>query len=204
MVLLGVHQRAIQIPQHCAASHARHSNISTRTHVSASFADKPLEESITNRMTAYAISANPPPARSRRGQALVEVTLLLPWIVFSFVAAFNFGIFAYSMISTESAARSAAMYASQSLTVAQSGSVVTQACNYVLGELGDAPGVGDGVTTCTSSPVTLTITARMPGSGNMNTVQVSVTYNTMQLIPLPGLMAGSLVITRTVEMPIRN
>ena len=49
-------------------------------------------------MTAYAISANPPPARSRRGQALVEVTLLLPWIVFSFVAAFNFGIFAYSMI----------------------------------------------------------------------------------------------------------
>jgi hypothetical protein len=38
----------------------------------------------------------------------------------------------------------------------------------------------------------------------MNTVQVSVTYNTMQLIPLPGLMAGSLSITRMVEMPIRN
>jgi hypothetical protein len=38
----------------------------------------------------------------------------------------------------------------------------------------------------------------------MNTVRVAVTYNTMQLIPLPGLMAGSLAITRSVEMPIRN
>lgn len=134
---------------------------------------------------------------------MVEVTLLVPWIVFSFVAAFNFGIFAYALISTQNAARSAAMYASQSLTVAQSGSIVTQVCPYALGELGDAPGVG-GVATCTGAPVTVAVTARTPGAGNMNTVRVSLTYNTMQLIPLPGLMAGSLSITRTVEMPIRN
>jgi Flp pilus assembly protein TadG len=139
----------------------------------------------------------------RSGQAVVEVTLLVPWIVFSFVAAFNFGIFAYALISTQNAARSAAMYASQSLTVAQSGSIVTQVCPYALGELGDAPGVG-GVATCTGAPVTVAVTARSPGAGNMNTVRVSLTYNTMQLIPLPGLMAGSLSITRTVEMPIRN
>jgi Flp pilus assembly protein TadG len=138
------------------------------------------------------------------GQAVVEVTLLVPWLVFAFVAAFNFGIFAYALVSTQNAARSAAMYASQSLTVAQSGTIVTQVCTYVLGELGDAPGVGSGVTTCTGTPVTVTVTARTPGAGNMNTVQVSVTYNTMQLIPLPGLMAGSLSITRMVEMPIRN
>jgi Flp pilus assembly protein TadG len=142
--------------------------------------------------------------RRRRGQAVVEVTLLIPWIVFAFVAAFNFGIFAYALISTENAARSAAMYASQSLAVAQSGSIVTQVCPYALGELGDAPGVGSGVTTCTGTPVTVAVTANTPGSGNMNTVLVSVTYHTMQLIPLPGLMAGSLVITRKVEMPIRN
>lgn len=134
---------------------------------------------------------------------MVEVTLLVPWMIFSFVAAFNFGIFAYALISTENAARSAAMYASQSLTVAQSGSIVTQVCPYALGELGDAPGVGT-VTTCTSTPVTVTVSPQTPGAGNMNTVRVSVTYNTMQLIPLPGLMAGSLSITRTVEMPIRN
>jgi Flp pilus assembly protein TadG len=143
-----------------------------------------------------------PPRQS--GQAVVEVTLLVPWLVFAFVAAFNFGIFAYALISTQNAARSGAMYASQSLTVAQSGTIVTQVCTYVLGELGDAPGVGSGVTTCTGTPVTVTVTARTPGAGNMNTVQVSVTYNTMQLIPLPGLMAGSLSITRMVEMPIRN
>jgi Flp pilus assembly protein TadG len=145
------------------------------------------------------------PTRNRRaGQAVIEITLLVPWIVFSFVAAFNFGIFAYAMISTQNAARSAAMYAAQSLTVAQSGTIVTQVCPYALGELGDAPGVGAGVTTCTGSPVTVAVTARTPGAGNMNTVQVSVTYNTMQLIPLPGLMAGSLSITRMAEMPIRN
>jgi len=138
------------------------------------------------------------------GQAVIEVTLLVPWIVFAFIAAFNFGIFAYALISTQSAARSSAMYAAQSLTVAQSGSIVTQVCPYALGELGDAPGVGAGVTTCTASPVTVAVTARIPGAGNMDTVRVSVTYNTMQLIPLPGLMAGSLAITRTVEMPIRN
>jgi Flp pilus assembly protein TadG len=143
-----------------------------------------------------------PPRQS--GQAVVEVALLVPWLVFAFVAAFNFGIFAYALISTQNAARSGAMYASQSLTVAQSGTIVTQVCTYVLGELGDAPGVGSGVTTCTGTPVTVTVTARTPGAGNMNTVQVSVTYNTMQLIPLPGLMAGSLSITRMVEMPIRN
>jgi len=150
------------------------------------------------------MGASPTWAASRRsGQAVIEVTLLVPWIVFAFVAAFNFGIFAYAMISTENAARSAAVYASQTLAVAQSGTIVTQVCPYVLGELGDAPGVG-GVATCTGTPVTVTVTPRTPGAGNMNTVQVSVTYNTMQLIPLPGLMAGSLNITRSVEMPIRN
>lgn len=117
---------------------------------------------------------------AKRGQAVVEVTLLIPWIVIAFIAAFNFGIFAYSLISTENAARTAATYASQSLTVAQGGSIVTEVCPYVLGELGDAPGVGSGVTTCTGSPVTVSVTAETPGSGDMNTVKVAVTYNTMQ------------------------
>ena len=156
-------------------------------------------------MARHAIHAKHAWAGSRQsGQAMIEVTMLMPWMVFAFVAAFNFGIFAYALISTQNAARSGAMYAAQSLTVAQSGTIVTQVCTYVLGELGDAPGVGSGVTTCTGTPVTVTVTAETPGSGNMNTVKVSVTYNTMQLIPLPGLMAGSLAITRAVEMPIRN
>ena len=149
---------------------------------------------------------NPPSGTNRarrRGQAVIEVTFLMPWIVFAFVAAFNFGVFAYSMISTENAAHAGALYAAQSLSVAQGGSVVSSVCTYVLGELGDAPGVS-GVSTCTSSPVTVTVTANTPGTGGMNTVTVKVIYNTMQLIPLPGLMAGSLAITRSVEMPLRN
>lgn len=142
--------------------------------------------------------------RYDRGQAIVEVTLLIPWMVLAFIAAFNFGIFAYSLISTENAARTGATYAAQSLTVAQGGSVGSQVCSYVLGELADAPGVGSGVTSCAGSPVTVAVTANTPGSGGVNTVKVSVTYNTMSMIPLPGLMAGSLAITRAVELPIRN
>jgi len=93
-------------------------------------------------------------ASRKSGQAVVELTLLIPWLVFSFVAAFNFGIFAYALISTQNAARSGAVYASQSLAVAQGGAVGTQVCTYVLGELGDAPGVS-GVSTCTAAPVTV-------------------------------------------------
>jgi hypothetical protein len=175
----------------------RHEGCPTEAHVSAIAADKLIGD-----MADHADSVHS--ALGRRGQAVVEVSLLIPWVVFAFVAAFNFGIFAYALISTQNAARSAAMFASQSLTVAQSGNIVTQVCPYVLGELGDAPGVGSGVSSCTGAPVTVAVTARTPGSGNMNTVKVSVTYHTMQLIPLPGLMAGSLSITRTVEVPIRN
>jgi len=175
----------------------RHEGCPTEAHVSAIAADKLIGD-----MADHADSVHS--ALGRRGQAVVEVSLLIPWVVFAFVAAFNFGIFAYALISTQNAARSAAMFASQSLTVAQSGNIVTQVCPYVLGELGDAPGVGSGVSSCTGAPVTVAVTARTPGSGNMNTVKVSVTYHTMQLIPLPGLMAGSLTITRTVEVPIRN
>lgn len=140
---------------------------------------------------------------AKRGQAVVEVSLLIPWMVFSFVAALNFGVFAYSLISTQSAARSAAMFASQSLSVAQSGSIVAQVCPYALGELGDAPGMR-AVTTCAGPPVTVSVTPHTPGSAGINTVTVAVTYNTMELIAIPGLMAGSLAITRSVEMPIRN
>jgi Flp pilus assembly protein TadG len=141
---------------------------------------------------------------SQQGHAAVEVALLAPWMVFAFIAAFNFGIFAYALISTQNAARTAAMYASQSLAIAQGGSIASQACYYALEELRDAPGVGATVTTCTGSPVAVTVTANTPGTSGINTVTVSVTYKTMSLVPLPGLMAGSLSITRAVEMPIRG
>ena len=140
-------------------------------------------------------------SRRRSGMALVEVTFLLPWMVWAFIASFNVGIFAYSLISTQNAARTVAMYASQSLSVAQNPG---NACYYALEELRDAPGVGSGTTVCTGgSPVTVTVTANTPGTSGINTVTASVTYQTMSLIPLPGVMAGSFTMTRSVEMPIR-
>ena len=68
----------------------------------------------------------------------MEVTLLVPWLVFALVAAFNFGIFAYVLVSTQNAARSGAVYASQSLTVAQSGAIVTQV--LCIGRIGRCAG----------------------------------------------------------------
>jgi hypothetical protein len=133
--------------------------------------------------------------------ALIEVTFLLPWMVWAFIAAFNVGIFAYSLISTQNAARTVAMYASQSLSVAQNPS---NACYYALEELRDAPGVGSTTTVCTGgSPVSVSVTVNTPGTSGINTVTASVSYQTMSLIPLPGVMAGSFDMTRAVEMPIR-
>ncbi len=134
---------------------------------------------------------------------MVEISLLVPWLVFSFVGAFDFGIYAYALISTQNAARTAAM-ASATAAIAQNGTALSStACSYALDELRNAPGVGASLSTC-SSPVTVTAQYLASGADQLPTVRVSVTYQTMQVIPLPGLMAGSWAITRTVEMPIRG
>ncbi len=38
--------------------------------------------------------------RRRRGGSMIEFCLLLPWYIFLFVGAFDFGFYAYSLIST--------------------------------------------------------------------------------------------------------
>ena len=54
----------------------------------------------------------PDPARRirprQRGSALVEISLLAPWILFLFVGMFDMGMYTYSMIGVENAVRVAA------------------------------------------------------------------------------------------------
>ena len=76
---------------------------------------------------------------NQRGQSVIEVALLLPWLVYGFIGAFDLGVYSYSLISAESAARVVGMYASSSTAVAEN---PTLACTYALAELKDSPGVG--------------------------------------------------------------
>jgi Flp pilus assembly protein TadG len=154
----------------------------------------------------------PPPAnalacrnRKRRGNNIIEFSLLLPWYIFLFMGAYDSGFFAYSLIATQNAARIDAVYCSASSTTCSSN---TTACTYALGQLKNLPNIGTAVTTCNASPLTVTIS--YPGTPSTGCpdgnacVAASVAYVTPQLIPIPGLLPGQLTITRTVTMRLAS
>ncbi|MGA2593981.1 MAG: TadE family protein [Bryobacteraceae bacterium] len=146
--------------------------------------------------------AEKPVARAREaGHAAIETALMLPWLIFSFMGAFDVGVYNYSLVSTESAARVVAMYASSSTSVAQN---PTSACAYALAELRDAPNVGSTSSCSSGGVVNVTTTYLASGADGLPAVQVSVTYLATPGLSIPGLITGSLTITRTVEMPIRS
>ena len=131
-----------------------------------------------------------------RGGAALEMALLAPWIFFLFIGAFDWGFYSYSLITMQAAARTAALYTSSSTANA---SDATTACTLVLGEMANLPNVG---TDCTSNP---TVSASLvTGIDSANAAQVSVTYQSVSLIPIPGLLAKQFNITRVVRMKIRG
>lgn len=143
----------------------------------------------------------------RKGSSIIEFSLLMPWYVFLFVGAFDYGFFSYSLIATQTAASVGAIYcATSSSTVADA----TTACGYALDQLRNLPNVGSTLTTCgTSTTVTtaapVAVSASSVTGPDLNpATSVTVTYMTPQLIPIPGLLPGKLTISRTVKMPIRS
>ncbi len=134
---------------------------------------------------------------------MLEVGIMLPWLVFSFMAIINFAFCIYGLIATQNAARIGAVWGSANSTNAHSTSFTSTACTYALAELQGAPNVGTSITTCGgSSPVSVTATP-LSGADGLPAVQVSVTY-TVQLMRIPAIMPASLSITRAVELPVRN
>jgi Flp pilus assembly protein TadG len=131
----------------------------------------------------------------KRGSALVELTLLAPWIFFLFIGVIDMGFYCYSLIAVENSARLAAEYTSKSNTVAASQS---GACGVVLAELAMLPNVT--TTPCNSPPLVVTATSG-PGPDGSTATSVSVTYN-LSMIPIPGLMMGTLNVTRNVQMRV--
>lgn len=143
--------------------------------------------------------------RSQCGASIIEFALMLPWIIFLFVGAFDWGFYAHALISTENAARVGAIYAAN----LSSGTPATStACGLVLNELSIASNVA-GLTTCGSgssvtdaAPVAVSLTCTTLDS--INAVQVAVTYRTVQLVPIPGLLTGKVTLYRTAQLPMNN
>lgn len=131
-----------------------------------------------------------------RGHAVMEAALLLPWILFLFVGTFDLGFYYYSLINTENAARVAAWYTSQSTSTSTDS---TTACTYALAELQIMPNVGTSVTTCSASPVVLSAT-QVTGTDGSEAAQVTVSYTSPQLIPIPGVLPGQYTFNKTVQM----
>jgi hypothetical protein len=150
--------------------------------------------------------------RRRRGNNLIEFSLIVPWYIFLFVGAMDSGFFAYSLIASQTAAREGALYCASlgSASPCVDAASSTQ-CGYALDQLRMMPNVGSALTTCGTSttvtaaaPVavsTATIAAgTSPASSTIAGTAVTVVYLTPNLIPIPGIFPGQVTITRTVKM----
>jgi len=128
------------------------------------------------------------------------MALLMPWFVFLFVGAFDWGFYAHALISTESAARVAAL-----ATSARTGTAADQtlACNYAYRELKIISNVTASSSTCSALPVIVTATSQSDPNGKTYS-QVSVTYQTQNLIPIPGALKSQATFSRVVKMRLRS
>jgi hypothetical protein len=137
-------------------------------------------------------------ASRRSGHAVVEVGLFAPWLFFLLAGGLDFGFFGYAFICAENATRVAAMHTSASTLTAND---AAGACRYVLAEMNALPNVRS-LTNCSSSPLTVSV-ASVAGSNGATNTKVTVQYQTVPLIPFPGV-PKQLNITRTVEMRIQD
>jgi hypothetical protein len=151
---------------------------------------------------AAAASRNTPSGHTNeRGHAVVEFAFFLPWIIFLFAGALDFGFYGYALINAENAARVATMQTSSSSSSAGSSTV---ACTYVLSEMQSMSNLG-GLSSCSAAPLVVTATSVSGASSadGASASRVSVTYTTSQFIPIPG-MPGTMTITRTAQMRVKG
>jgi zona occludens toxin (predicted ATPase) len=143
-------------------------------------------------------------AKSKRGRwrehghAVIEVSLMAPWIFFLFMGTIDFGFYSYAIIATENAARVATMQTSQNTTTAVDN---TLACNYALTELNVLPNTRS-LASCAALPVIVNATTFIDADG-ATAARVDVTYQTILMIPIPGL-TGRLSITRNAQMRLKQ
>jgi hypothetical protein len=137
---------------------------------------------------------------SRRGNAVIEVALMAPWIFFLFVGVLDFGFYAYSFISTENAARAAVLLTSRSKVAA---SDQADACSIVLSEMTWAAYGRTISPNCSAAPLIVNATL-LPYGGldGSDAAQVEVKYTTLSMVPIPGVLPSSFVVDRKWQMKI--
>src|SRR5438477_3486704 len=111
-----------------------------------------------------------------RGHAVIEVSLMAPWIFFLFMGTLDFGFYSYAIIATQNAARVAVMQTSVNPTTSTDS---TLACNYVLPELNVLPNTRS-LTTCGALPVIVNATSFVDADGS-TAARVAVTYQTINM-----------------------
>jgi Flp pilus assembly protein TadG len=145
---------------------------------------------------------------------------MAPWIFFLFVGILDVGFYCYALIAVQNAARVAAIAVSGSqLTAADIAYANTYACAAAVKELEMMPNMV-GVTTCSGDGNTLTqalpiavATRYCPGgvvtpagatmpacSGTDPYWEADVKYQTVPLIPIPGLLTNQLDIIRNTQV----
>jgi Flp pilus assembly protein TadG len=141
-----------------------------------------------------------------RGSSVVEIALMMPWIFLLFLLVFDFGFYSYAAIATENAARVAALTTAFSQAAATS---QTTACIAAREELRVMPNSGQFLSgagaSCTALPLIVSVPATLqaaPDDPSAFTSRVSVTYQTIPLFPIPGLMMGQLTITRVADFKV--
>jgi Flp pilus assembly protein TadG len=126
----------------------------------------------------------------------MEFAFFLPYLLFAFVGAFDLGNYSWALMKTQDAARAAVLYTSSGTSTATDSA---GACTRVLAEMSDAPNLA-GQSSCTGA---LTVTASLvTGPDGNNASQVTVSYQTVPLIAIPGLLPGQTTITRSVTMMV--
>jgi Flp pilus assembly protein TadG len=133
----------------------------------------------------------------RRGNSMVEFTLLLPWFVFLFIGTIDMGFYCYALIAVQGAARVACTYtALNNLPNDQA-----NACRYALGQLADLPNFPGASYACTAAPITVTAQP-VTGPDGQSAAEVVVTYVPPALSGIPNILPGQPTITRTVIMKL--
>jgi len=162
--------------------------------------------------------------RKRRegGNSIVEVALLSPWIFFLFVGIFDLGFYTYAVICTQNAARAAATQTAASVGV----QLNSTACDGAWDELKGLPNVAGITKNCAQLPVIVTQTTLCTQgtvrpstiactggpcadcgngtdpTGRAASSRVAVQYQSIPMVPIPGILTNRLTITRIAEMRI--
>jgi len=127
---------------------------------------------------------------------MMELALLSPWVIFLFIGVLDWGFYAHAIITLENATRAAAMYASNGATAY---SDTTTICTIIKNEMSSLPNMQN-VSTCGGTSTVAFTSTQVTGPDNNTAVQMSVTYTTPTMIPIPGVLAKQFTITRSVTM----